>query len=106
MNRGKKMKGKTMKNELCIELERKLIEYKELNNNLTDQLEHKQDKLDQIETWTRAYPLQIFPKPDYKKANEVLQKAGLSLGQITGGAMRHVLKGIIEIIEKNNNEND
>ena len=102
-----------MKNESCIELERKLIEYKELNNvqrelinNLTEQLEQKQEKLDQIETWTRAYPLQIFPKPDYKKANEVLQKAGLSLGQITGGAMRHVLKGIIEIIEKNNNEND
>ena len=102
-----------MKNESCVELEKKLIKCEELNNvqrelidDLTEQLEQKQDKLNQIEIWTGAYPLQIFPKPDYKKANEVLQKAGLSLGQITGGAMRHVLKGILEIIENNNNEND
>ena len=86
-------------NESCAELE-KQIKY------IMAELKRRQDKLDQIETWTRAYLLQIFPKPDYKKADEVLKKAGLSLGEITGGAMRHVLKGIIEIIEDNGNENN
>ena len=58
------MEGKAMNNELCIELEKKLIECEELNNvqrelidDLTEQLEQKQDKLDQIEAWTQTYPL-------------------------------------------------
>jgi len=62
-------------------------------------LEKLQDKLHQIKVWIDAYPLTIFPEPDFKKADRVLKKNGMALDSISASNMRHVLSGIKNIIE-------
>jgi len=55
------------------------------------------EALRQISEWAKAYPLDVFPEPDLKRAHEVLEAAGLSLGAISAHAMRHVLNGVQKI---------
>jgi hypothetical protein len=55
------------------------------------------EALKQISDWAQAYPLDVFPEPDLKRAHEVLEAAGLSLGAISAHAMRHVLDGVQKI---------
>ena len=66
------------------------------------ELEKLQDKMYQIKTWIDAYPLKIFPEPDFKKAHKILKQHGITLDAISASNMRHVLKGIKEIIETDN----
>lgn len=54
--------------------------------------------LERIQTWARAYPLDIFQKPDLKKAAEVLKAAGMTLDAISADSMRHVLDGVKDIV--------
>lgn len=61
--------------------------------------EKLQDQMQKIIDWINAYPEDIFPEPDFKKAHEVLKKNGISLGEISASNMRHVLNGIKEIIK-------
>ena len=60
--------------------------------------EELSDKLEQISRWCRAYPLDIFPEPDLKKAAQVLKDNGITLASVSAYAMRHVLLGIQDII--------
>jgi len=62
-----------------------------------DRLDRMGKSLRDIEAWARAYPLTQFPKPDLKRAAEVLSMNGLTLDAISADAMRHVLDGIISI---------
>lgn len=57
-------------------------------------LDRYQEALASILTWANAYPLQVFPEPDFKKAHEVLTAAGLTLDAISGSNMRHALVGV------------
>ena len=59
-----------------------------------DKLEHA---LHKIESWSRAYPLKIFPKPDLVKARALLEAGGITLDAISAHAMRHVIEGVGEI---------
>ena len=71
---------------------------KELQAELTA----KDDVLRKIKDWCRAYPLEAFPKPDkeyFAKAHAILKQNELSLTRISADNMRHVLKGIQEIIK-------
>jgi len=67
-------------------------------------LEAKNEELEvalqRIDTWAKAYPLDVFLKPDLKKAHQVLKAAGMTLDAISGDAMRHVLKGVKDITEQ------
>ena len=58
-----------------------------------------EDKLDRITQWVDAYPIDIFPEPDFKKAAKLLQAGGMTLGGIFASNMRGVLRGLKEIIE-------
>ena len=53
-----------------------------------------------IKNWTKAYPLQVFPEPDFKKAATVLKAAGINIEAISASNMRHVLEGVKGIVEK------
>ena len=53
-----------------------------------------------IQNWAKAYPVKAFPKPDLKKAHEVLKAAGMTLDSISADSMRHVLDGIKDIVEQ------
>ena len=48
--------------------------------------------------WQRAYPLDIFPEPDLVKAAELLKAGGMTLDAVSANMARHVLKGVVDII--------
>lgn len=50
--------------------------------------------LERIREWSDAYPLDVFPEPDWKKSEAVLSAAGLSLSAISAANMRHVISGV------------
>ena len=57
------------------------------------------DKLAKIRAWIDAYPLEVFPEPDFKKAARVLKAYGMTLDAISASNMRHVLQGVKQIID-------
>ena len=44
--------------------------------------------------WSQAYPLDVFPEPDLKKAHELLMAGGMSLDAISAHIMRKTLANI------------
>jgi len=56
-----------------------------------------EDALHQIESWSRAYPLSVFPEPDFAKAAELLKAGGMTLDAISASNMRHVIIQVGEI---------
>jgi len=58
------------------------------------------EALERIQTWANAYPLDVFQKPDLKKAHEVLKAAGMTLDAISADVMRHVLDGVKDIVDE------
>lgn len=59
--------------------------------------ERLRTSLGEIDAWSRAYPLKVFPEPDFKKASEVLKAAGMTLDAISASNMRHVVEGVGKI---------
>lgn len=62
-----------------------------------DRIDQLEQALHKIDSWSRAYPLDIFPEPDLAKARALLEAGGITLDAISAHAMRHVVKGIGEI---------
>jgi hypothetical protein len=44
-----------------------------------------------LASWAKAYPLDIFPEPDMKKAHAALQAEGMTLDAVSASNMRHVV---------------
>lgn len=61
--------------------------------------EDLEDTLFRVKQWCDAYPLDIFPEPDFKRARELLEAGGLTLDAVSASAMRHVVSGIGKIID-------
>jgi hypothetical protein len=57
------------------------------------------EKLRRIREWCDAYPLDIFPEPNLKRAAMVLQDHGMTLDSISASNMRHVLDGVRKVID-------
>lgn len=56
------------------------------------------DALKRLEQWADAYPLDVFPEPDWKKVRRLLNDGGESLDRVSASNMRHVIiqtKGIV-----------
>ena len=56
----------------------------------TIRIEELENKLRQINNWIKAYPLKMFPEPDFKKVKEALKSNGLSLDEVGASYMRYV----------------
>ena len=67
-----------------------------------DELKELQEKIHKIKIWINAYPLSVFPEPDFQKAHKVLKQHGMTLDAISASNMRHVLEGSKNIIETDN----
>jgi hypothetical protein len=52
------------------------------------------ERMERIQQWCDAYPLDVFPEPDFARVQTVLMDAGLSLGAVSASNMRHVLNGV------------
>lgn len=63
-------------------------------------IEQANIKFDKLRTWIEAYPLSVFPEPDFKKAAKVLKDKGMTLDAISASNFRHVLNGVKRIIEE------
>ena len=61
---------------------------------LEAKLEAKEDALRQIAQWSDAYPLDIFPEPDFQRASALLMAGGMTLDAISASNMRHVVEGV------------
>ena len=79
-------------------------QWEPLYDKLKKHIESQEDVLHEINSWCSAYPLKIFPEPDFKKAHEVLKANGMTIDAISASNMRHVLDGIKKII--NNHRKD
>ena len=62
-------------------------------------LEELQNKMHRLKTWIEAYPVEVFPEPDFEKAHKVLKQHGMTLDVISASNIRHVLAGVKAIIE-------
>lgn len=69
-----------------------------------EQLENERDEyeeaLQRIAQWSDAYPLEVFPEPDFKKAHEALKTAGMTLDAISDSNIRYAVRGVGEIAKK------
>jgi hypothetical protein len=59
--------------------------------------EEQQEALQKIVSWSEAYPLDIFPEPDFKKAAGLLKAGGITLDAISASCMRHVVERVGKI---------
>lgn len=78
-------------------LARQLGQSIETNARLHEQLAHLRRE---IEQWANAYPLPAFPEPDMRKAARFLREGGITLDAVTASNIRHVLKRVLEIMNK------
>lgn len=53
-----------------------------------------------IDTWAKAYPLSVFPEPDFVLAAKLLKAGGLTLDAVSASNMRHVLTGIQGLVSE------
>jgi hypothetical protein len=60
-------------------------------------IEKYEEALERIVQWSEAYPLDIFPEPDFKRARELLQAGGISLDAVAASCMRRVVEGVGKI---------
>ena len=54
----------------------------------------------QLKTWREAYPLSIFPTPDWEKVRDALEINGLTLDAVSAANIRHAIKIFEEMIEE------
>jgi len=62
-----------------------------------DRIADLEQALQRIAEWSDAYPLKIFPEPDWKKAQALLEAGGMTLDAISASNMRHVVEGVGKI---------
>ncbi len=55
-----------------------------------------QEQVDRFFQWGKAYPVDVFPEPDFKKARAALEAAGISLDSVSASNMRHVITRVCE----------
>jgi restriction alleviation protein Lar len=85
-------------NELEKELKTCHNESIEIIHDQGARIDELEDKTSKVSDWCDAYPLKVFPEPDFKKAREALKDKGMTLDSISASNMRHVLNGIKRII--------
>lgn len=56
-----------------------------------------EEALERIVQWSEAYPLDVFPEPDWKRAAELLKAGSITLDAVSAHCMRHVIEGVGKI---------
>ena len=58
---------------------------------LEARLSKMEEALEKIIQWSKAYPVTVFPEPDFEKAAKVLKDNGMTLDAVSASNMRHVI---------------
>lgn len=82
---------------LWVDLQEQRKIYRHDVAKLVDEIERLQETLKTIERWAEAYPLTVFPKPDYEQARKLLEAGGMTLDALSADAMRHVVEEVAKI---------
>lgn len=64
---------------------------------MTDREEQLEDALQRIMRWSEAYPLKVFPEPDWEKARQLLEAGGITLDAVSASCLRHAVEGVGKI---------
>lgn len=64
---------------------------------VVDKSDKMEAALEAISAWGDAYPLIVFPEPDFKKVRELLEAGGITLDCVSASNMRHVVEGVAKI---------
>lgn len=67
------------------------------NKRLREENKRLREALRKILSWSRAYPLDVFPEPDFKKARELLEAGGITIDAVSASNMRHVVGSVAGI---------
>jgi hypothetical protein len=59
-----------------------------------ERAERLEDALQRLVQWSEAYPLDLFPEPNWKRAQQALEAAGITLDAVSASCMRHVVEGV------------
>jgi hypothetical protein len=70
--------------------DRQIAQLQQRNEQLTEALRL-------IVQWSEAYPLTVFPEPDFIKARQLLEAGGMTLDAISASCMRHLIAGVTGI---------
>jgi hypothetical protein len=62
-----------------------------------DRIDELTEALFRIQQWSEAYPLDIFPEPDLKRARALLEAGGITLDAVSAHCMRHCVEGVGKI---------
>lgn len=65
-----------------------------------DRIDELTEALFRIQQWSEAYPLDIFPEPDLKKAQALLEAGGITLDAVSAHCMRHCVEGVGKIAKE------
>jgi hypothetical protein len=63
-------------------------------SELRGRVEELEDCLQKIVNWCDAYPLDIFPEPDFEAVKFALASKGIKLDAVSASNMRHVVNGV------------
>ena len=64
---------------------------------LEDRVDILEQALHKVASWSDAYPLEVFPEPDWEKARKLLEDGGMTLDSVSAACMRHVVEGVGKI---------
>jgi hypothetical protein len=59
-----------------------------------DKFDRYELALERIVQWADAYPLDIFPEPDFKRVRELLAAGGITVDAVSASCMRRVIEGV------------
>ena len=60
-------------------------------------MERLREALEKINDWANAYPLDLFPEPDFKNVRKLLAAGGIPIDVVSASNMRHVVEGVGKI---------
>lgn len=84
----------------------KLSQANETIKTLTDEIEKLRKAENHMVMWCEAYPLDIFPEPDFKAIAKLLKENGYTLDSVSASNMRHVINQMKEAFMKALEVND
>jgi hypothetical protein len=67
------------------------------DDDIRDRCDRYEEALQRIVQWSEAYPLDVFPEPDLKRAADLLRAGGITLDAVSAHCMRHVVEGVGKI---------
>ena len=67
---------------------------------LEARLSKMEEALGQIVEWSKAYPIDVFPEPDFEKVAKVLKDNGMTLDAVSASNMRHVITEVAGMVRE------